>query len=82
MSILTANADLSILKWNAMNCPALGSDQERLSSPALVSQSAGIRRVVAGKNIHAGLGPFRLNWPAPVLSGVQNRQTESDVRPY
>ena len=52
---------LSVLIWNArvlrtgsgQNGPAHGS--ERLSSPAPVGQSAGIWRVVAGKNERARL---------------------------
>ena len=43
-------------KWfRTESGPAHGS--EPLSSPALVGQSTGVRRVVAGKNVHARLGP-------------------------
>ena len=72
-------SDQSVLKWNArvlrtgsgQNVPTRGS--EPLSSPAPVGQSAGIWRVVAGKNVSACLGPFHLNWPEPVLFGRPER---------
>ena len=64
-----------VLKWNArvlrtvscQNGPVRGS--ELRSSPALVSQSTGILRVVADKSVCACLGPFHLNWPEPVPLG-------------
>ena len=68
-------SDQSVLKWNtrvlrtgsAQNVPAHGP--EPLSSPAPVGQSAGIWRVVVGKDVRARLGPFHLNRPEPVLLG-------------
>ena len=56
---------------SGQNGPARGS--ETLSSPALVGQSAGIRKGVAGKIVHACLGPFHYNWPGPVLFGRPER---------
>ena len=80
--------DQSALKWNVrvlrtgsgQNGPAHGS--QPLSSPAQVSQSAGIWKVAAGKNVHALLSTLHLNGSEPVLFGRPNGHMESDPRLY
>ena len=81
-------SDQSALKWNVrvlrtgsgQNGPAHGS--QPLSSLAQVSQSAGIWKVAAGKNVQALLSTLHLNGSEPVLFGRPNGHMESDPRLY
>ena len=77
--VQSGRSDQLVLKWNA-RVLRTGSDQNRyayglelLSFPVPVSQSAGIRRVVAEKHLRVRLGPFHLNRPEPVLFGRPER---------